>query len=395
VRVDFTASAGPSLGVEWELALVDRSTGDLLNVADEVMSAVRDLHHDRTSGRPKIHPELLLNTIEVVTSVCGSVPEAMADLDEGLAVVRAVTDPMGVDFFCAGSHPFAEWRAQRVSEGERYATLIDRTQWWGRQMLIYGVHVHVGVTSAHKVLAILNGMLAYYPHLLALSASSPFWAGLDTGYVSNRALMFQQLPTAGLPFQFATWPQFEAYVGDMFTTGVVDDLKEIRWDLRPSPTLGTLETRVCDGLPTAFEVAALTALIHCLVVDLDRRLDAGRMPAELPPWHVQENKWRAARYGLEAIVILDADNRERLVTDDLADLLERLTPVARSLGCERELASCWDVVRLGSSAQRQRAVAAANNGDLHAVVASLVAEMALGPGAAPMGLNAPGANAGG
>jgi carboxylate-amine ligase len=379
--------------VEWELALVDRVTGDLVNVAEEVMAGIAAAGASTTparrpgpahpwkprrSGGPKIHPELLLNTIEVVTGVCSDVPEAMADLTEGLATVRAVTDPMGIDVFSAGSHPFAEWRAQRVSEGERYATLIDRTQWWGRQMIIYGLHVHVGVTSAHKVLAILNAMLAYYPHLLALSASSPFWAGHDTGYASNRALMFQQLPTAGLPFQFAAWPQFEAYIDDMFTTGVVDEIKEIRWDLRPSPALGTLETRICDGPPTAFEVAALTALTHCLVVDLDRRLDSGGLPPDLPPWHVQENKWRAARYGLEAIVILDARNRERLVTEDLADLLERLAPVARSLGCEAELASCWEIVASGSSAQRQRAVAAAHSGDLRAVVASLVGEMRSG-----------------
>jgi carboxylate-amine ligase len=242
-------------------------------------------------------------------------------------------------------------------------------------MLIYGVHVHVGVRSVHKVMPMLDTLLNWFPHLQALSASSPFWDGEDTGYASNRAMMFQQLPTAGLPFQFDDWSGYERYVDDMFTTGVIDELGEIRWDIRPSPRLGTIEVRVCDGIPTLDEVGALTALVHCLVDDLDRRLDDGETLPTMPPWHVQENKWRAARYGLEAEVILDAAGRERLVTDDLTDLLERLAPTSRRLGCERELACVEDVVRRGASYQRQRAVARAHGGDLRAVVDSLCAEL--------------------
>lgn len=375
MSIVFCPSAGPTLGVEWELALVDATTGDLVSVADEVLEGVRLADG---SPDPRVHRELLLNTVELVTGICRSVPEAVADLAASRALVRTVTDPLGVELFSAGTHPFARWTEQRVTDGERYATLIDRTQWWGRQMLIYGVHVHVGVTSAHKVLPILNGLLPYYPHLQALSASSPFWGGVDTGYASNRALMFQQLPTAGLPFQFDHWADYESYVGDMFATGVIDDVKDIRWDVRPSPALGTLEVRVCDGLPTLGEVAAIAALTQCLVVDLDRRLDAGGSLPVLPPWHVQENKWRSARYGLDAEIILDAANHERLVTDDLTDLLERLDPVARRLGCATELSGVEDIVRHGASYQRQRAAAAEHDGDLGAVVAELVREMRTG-----------------
>ena len=152
--------------------------------------------------------------------------------------------------------------------------------------------------------------------------------------------MFQQLPTAGLPFQFATWAEFESYADDLLTTGVIDELDEIRWDLRPAPKLGTLENRVCDGVSTFEDLAALIALMHCLVVDLDARCAAGETLPTMPPWHVQENKWRAARYGLDAIVILDAASTERLVTDDLADAgRRRLEPVAERLGCSAELAS--------------------------------------------------------
>ncbi|WP_345710724.1 glutamate--cysteine ligase [Kineococcus glutinatus] len=372
MRVDFTPSPRPTLGVEWELALVDRTSRDLTSRAGTVLDALRG---DDGREHPRIHKELLRNTVEVVTGICDTVAEAAADLSGSLAQVRRVTDPLGIELMSAGTHPFARWSAQQVTDNPRYAELIERTQWWGRQMLIWGVHVHVGVDSVHKVLPILNTMLNTYPHLQALSASSPYWTGTDTGYASNRALMFQQLPTAGLPFQFGSWAEFESYIDDMLVTGVIDGLSDVRWDVRPSPALGTLETRVCDGVPTLRELTALTALVHCLVVDLDTRLEAGEELPTLPPWHVQENKWRSARYGLDAEVILDAAGRERLVTDDLADVLERLAPVARRLGCADELASVADIPRRGASYQRQRAVAEAAGGDLVAVVDSLVAEL--------------------
>jgi len=156
---------------------------------------------------------------------------------------------------------------------------------------------------------------------------------------------------------------------------VIDSLSEIRWDLRPAPHLGTIENRVCDGVSTIEDLAALVALIQCLVVDLDTRCAAGGALGTLAPWHVQENKWRSARYGLDAIVILDPACTERLVTEDLADLLVRLAPVADRLGCSAELASVADIEVRGASYQRQRAVSAATGGDLVAVVDSVVREL--------------------
>ncbi|WP_201467600.1 glutamate--cysteine ligase [Janibacter melonis] len=374
--IDFRPSAGPTLGVEWELALVDGDTLDLVPRADDVVAGVAEaLDDEHVSAR--VHRELLSNTVEIVTGICDDVPQVSADLDSSLRALRQVTDPLGLELMCAGTHPFAQWQSQQVSEGERYATLIDRTRWWGRQMVIYGVHVHVGITDAAKVLPILNGMLTYAPHLQALSASSPFWAGEETGYASNRAQMFQQLPTAGLPFQFDTWPEYERYVDDLMVTGVIDELKEIRWDIRPAPHLGTLEIRVCDGIPTLRELAAITALVQCLVVWLDDRLTDGGTLRTLPPWHVQENKWRTARYGMDSIIICDDRNRERLVTEDLADLLERLAPVARRLGCEAELADVEQISRTGASYQRQLRVAQ-EEGTLVGVARSLVDELRTG-----------------
>jgi carboxylate-amine ligase len=317
--------------------------------------------------------------VEIVSGVCRTVTEAMDDLDRSVRLVRDVTDPLRVELMCAGTHPFAHWGNQRVTNKARYATLIDRTQWWGRQMLIYGVHVHVGIESRAKVLPILNALLTYYPHLLAMSASSPFWDGRDTGYASNRALLFQQLPTAGLPYtSIREWNDLERYVDDMLHTGVIDDFDEVRWDLRPSPRFGTLEMRICDGISNRAELRAVAALTHCLVEHFSRMIDGGeRLPA-ISPWFLAENKWRSARYGLEAIVILDEEGDEELVTDSLERLVTDLSGVAADLGCAPDLEAVRDILRLGGSYQRQRAVAESNGGALDAVVAHLVAEFRAG-----------------
>ncbi len=372
MHIEFNPSRRSTVGVEWELGLVDRRSGELSSVAEQILEAVRP---DGAAEHPKIKQELLLNTIEIITGVCETIGEIKADLSGSLDVVHGVADPLGVEMFSAGTHPFSNWYQQKVTDKERYAKLIDRTQWWGRQMLIYGVHIHVGIDHHEKVLPILDALLNYAPHLQSLSASSPYWGAEDTGYASNRALMFQQLPTAGLPFQFRKWAELESYVEDMFTTGVIDSFSEIRWDIRPSPKLGTIEMRVCDGLPTLEEVGAIAALTQCLVDDFSERLDDGEILPTLPPWHVQENKWRAARYGTDAIVILDAAGRERLVTEDVVELLDRLEPVARRLDCVTELRDVETILRYGPSYRRQRAVAERHKGSLKAVVASLVAEM--------------------
>ncbi|WP_313405729.1 glutamate--cysteine ligase [Aeromicrobium sp.] len=375
MQIPFASSERSTIGVEWELALVDQDSGDLRQVAQTVLDAVAPAGGGE---HPHIRQELLLNTVEVVSGVCRTVREVTADLQRSIDEIRPITDPLRVELMCAGTHPFARWTQQKVTDKERYATLIDRTQWWGRQMLIYGVHVHIGIEDRDKVLPISRAMLTHYGHFQALSASSPFWGGQDTGYASNRALMFQQLPTAGLPFQFDHWSELEQYVDDMLETGVIDVFDEIRWDIRPSPKFGTLEMRICDGIPSMSELASIAALTHCLVEHYSRELDAGRELPSIPAWFAQENKWRAARYGMDAILILDRDAREELVTDDLERLLVQLEPVAEALDCVEELAGVRDIINEGASYERQRAVASRNGGAVDAVVAALVEEMRAG-----------------
>ncbi|GAA4779531.1 glutamate--cysteine ligase [Citricoccus nitrophenolicus] len=360
MSLPFARSAQSTLGLEWELALVDATDATLQPVADRVLAGVADaaeLHLGQE--HPHVKPELLLNTVELVTDVCRTVSEGVGQLRESAQAVQAVTDPMGIDLYCQGSHPFAEPTGEAVTPADRYGKMIDRTQWWGRQMLIYGVHVHVGLDDVRKAMPVVDGLVNYVPHFLALSASSPFWAGVDTGYQSQRTLMFQQLPTAGLPFQFPEWSGFEQCVADLTKTGVIDDVTECRWDVRAVPRLGTVEMRVSDGVATLEEMGSIAALTQCLVQDFSDTLEAGGTIPTMPPWHVQENKWRAARYGQDAIIILDAAGEETLVSEHLRAELTRLAPVAERLGCSAELAGVEDILAGGGAAAHQRRVAAA------------------------------------
>lgn len=375
MNIPFAKSARSTLGVEWELALVDRDSGDFRQVAETVLEAVRPADG---KDHPNIKQELLRNTVEIATGVCQSVAEAGADLTRSLDEIHAVADPLRVDLMCAGTHPFGQSSGQQVTDRPHYQEIMNRTQWWGRQMLIYGVHVHVGIEDREKVLPILRAMLTVFPHLQALSASSPFWGGEDTGYASNRALLFQQLPTAGLPLQFREWHGFESYISDMVKTGVVADVAGIHWDIRPAPAFGTIEVRVCDGIPNLHELLGVAALIQCLVEHFSTLLDQGRPLPAVPSWFAHENKWRSARYGMDAIIILDAEGNEQLVTEALEKLLRDLEPTAQRLGCADELSDLQLTLRKGASYQRQRAVARRHNGDLRPVVAHLVEEMRAG-----------------
>ncbi|WP_022887820.1 glutamate--cysteine ligase [Agromyces italicus] len=377
--IEFAHSRRSTVGLEWEIAIVDRATGELASIGDRVLELLDAGSPGGT--HPSITSELLTNTVELVSGVHTTVAGAVRDLEQQLAEVRAVIDGLGdYELICSGSHPFSQWYDQHLTDKPRYHKLIERTRWWGRNMMIWGVHVHVGLEDRDKALPILDGLLAYLPHLQALSASSPFWAGVDTGYASNRALMFQQLPTAGLPYPLADWAAYERYVGDLVRTGVIDDHSEVRWDIRPSPRWGTVEVRVCDGVSTAAEIAAIGALVQCLVEWMSTRLDEGETLTVLQPWFLRENKWRAARYGMEAEVITDVAGTERPVADDLRDLLTTLAPVAERLGCPAELQQVRAVLDGGASYQRQLRVSADADGDLTAVVAHLARELREGIG---------------
>jgi len=392
VHIPFESSPRSSLGIEWELQLVDRETRQLRSGANEILAAMSP----GGGEHPKAKHELLQSTIEVITGVCSTVEEAMADLAGTIVDVRSEADALGLGVMCAGTHPTTDWATQEISPNPRYHAMLDKMQWLARQLQIFGVHVHVGVRSPDKVIPILNALTDYIPHFLALSASSPYWIGHDTGLASSRSKVFEGLPTAGLPFQLSGWPQFEEYMDTLIKTGTIDSIKEVWWDIRPHPTFGTVELRICDGLPTLGEGGMVAALAHCLVDTFDRELDKGYTLPMPKGWVMRENKWRAARYGLDAEVIHGDSNEVRPLREALAELVGDLQPAAERLGCTDQLALVQDVVEQGASYQRQRAVAAASGGDLTAVVDSLVSEFETGErsclsATGPQGPGAPGA----
>jgi carboxylate-amine ligase len=256
-------------------------------------------------------------------------------------------------------------------------------QWLARRLQIFGVHVHVGVRSPDKAIPIVNALTAYIPHFLALSASSPYWVGTDTGLASARSKVFEGLPTAGLPYQLSGWNDFENFMATLISAHTINSIREVWWDIRPHPTFGTVELRICDGLPTLYEISWAAAMSQCLVEMLNGQLDRGYTLPAPKGWTVRENKWRAARYGIDAELIVDNDGHTQPLRDLTEELIDELRPIAERLGCVDELARAKRILDVGPSYLRQREAAAAAGGDLKAVVDGMLAEMRNN---APLGL---------
>ena len=348
--IDFAPSAQSSVGIEWELALVDLDSGELVPAAEAVLAAC-----DGGEDRP-IRKEYLQNMIELVSGVHRTVADAVADLAANLAIVKEVTSEMGIGVIGAGTHPFSRAAEQRRFDGARYDVVAERNAYWGQQMAICGTHVHIGVDHRDKALPTTNGFARFYPYLLALSCSSPYWEGEDTGYASQRTMIFQQLPTNGLPHPMRRWSEFEDYAEDLLAAGMISVPSEIRWDVRPAPRFGTVENRTADSVPTLAELGCVAALTQCFAEYVSRTYAYDQSYESLSPWLVRENKWRAARYGMEADVITPNPARRQVqLRVGLAQWLERLEPISRDLGCADELAFAATIAERGASYQRQRA----------------------------------------
>ncbi|GAC1333536.1 MAG: glutamate--cysteine ligase [Candidatus Dormibacteria bacterium] len=372
MSIQFFPSERASVGVEMELELVDRDTRELRSLATEILDEMGQGHPE--GSHPTAKHELMESCVEILTGVSGTVAEAEQDLARTIAEVREHTEKRNLDLMCSGSHPFTDWATQDISPSDRYRQLVLDMQWLARRMQIFGVHVHCGVRAPEKAIPIVNAMTAFIPHFLGLSASSPYWMGRDTGLASSRSKVFEGLPTAGIPYQLSGWDEFEHFMGTLISARTIKTIREVWWDVRPHPNFGTVELRVCDGLPTLHEVGAATALFQCLVHRMDGQLDEGYelpMPRE---WVVRENKWRAARHGIDAAVIVDQSGTTRPLREAILELVEELEPVARRLDCGSELARVPGIVTRGPSYLRQREIVAAG-GSLVEVVDSLVTEL--------------------
>ena len=361
----YHGSEQPTLGVELEYQLVDRESGQLVSMAPVLMAEFPD--------QDWVKYELFQSTVEINTRICHGVDEVREDLERKVAAVQKVAAPHGVALLCAGTHPFARWQDQKVTENARYYRLIERMQWPANQLLIFGMHVHVGIPDGETSIAVINHLEEWLPHLLALTASSPFWEGGDTGLASSRTKIFEHLPTAGLPFRHHNWHEFEVLVESLIRAKAIEGPREIWWDVRPHAVFGTVEVRVCDGTPTIGEAVAMTALIQALIVHLEKQIEAGETLPTLHNRIVRENKWRAARWSTGGSTIVDEDGRCQPIAESIETLLDELLPVFKELGSAAEVPKIRSMVTDPPSYARQRAVFQ-ETGDLGAVVQALIQE---------------------
>jgi glutamate---cysteine ligase / carboxylate-amine ligase len=373
VEISFNRSRRGSLGVELELSIVSVDDGRLASVATDLLAELGRPHPD--GEHPKAKHELFESTVEIITGVCTTVAEARADLAATIAELRPVLAERGLDLVGAGTHPVSHWRELELSPGERYRRLVDQIQWPARRLAIFGTHFHVGVETGQRAVSIVNSLAYHLPCFLVLSASSPFWHGDETGMASARTKVFEGLPTAGLPPHIETWGEFEQLMETLIRAGAIDTIREVWWDVRPHPDFGTVELRMCDAVPTLREVASIAALAQSLVVHLDERLDAGERLPVAREWVIRQNKWLAARHGLDAQLIVDDHGRSAPARDMIADLVATLMPTARALCCADELADVQTMLDRGLSYQRQRRIVA-DGGTLRDVVDSLRRELA-------------------
>jgi carboxylate-amine ligase len=358
-----------TLGVEEEYMLLDSQTFDLVQHVDTVLAAV-----EGSDLEDVLHPELMQSVLEIATPVCRTIAHVDAELRRLRSAVTAVAHEVGLRVGSAGTHPYSLFERQRITARDRYRALVDQLQYVARRELIFGMHVHVAVDHPEKAIAVVNGLLVHLAQLLALSASSPFWRGEPTGLASTRQLVFAAFPRSGPPPRFRDYADYAEVVGQLERTGCIADYTHIWWDIRPHPRLGTIEIRVCDAVTRVEDAVAIAAYCQALVKHYCDRYENGE---QIPSFHrilTSENKWLAARYGLEAPVMDLATGRRNRVP--VAQLVRRtlrdIDPHARELGCERELEGVREILSRGPGADHQLRIFNANR-DIVEVVGEIAA----------------------
>jgi carboxylate-amine ligase len=353
----FGRSDAYTLGVEEEYMLLDSETFDLVQHVDTVLAAVSG--HEL---EPRINAELMQSVLEVATPVCHTPSDVEAQLRKLRGYVTGVAAEQGLRVGSAGTHPFSLFERQRITARDRYRALVDQMQYIARRELIFGLHVHVAVDDPEKAIQVVNALIGHLAELVALSASSPFWRGEPTGLNSSRHMVFAAFPRSGPPPRFKDYADYAEVVGQLERTGCIADYTHIWWDIRLHPRLGTIEIRICDAVTQLEDVVAITALCQALVKHYSERYDAGE---EIPSFHrilTTENKWLAARYGLEAPVMdLVTGRRNRIpIAQMIRRTLKLAEPHAGELGSVRELAGIEDILSRGNGADRQLRVFNAN-----------------------------------
>jgi carboxylate-amine ligase len=371
-KIDFHRNDRPTVGIEIELGLVDAKTMALTS-AYGLLSARLMAEGHQIGENSCFKPELMQCVLEVNTKVCDTIEEAERDLRSKLAIVESACDALGLRLWWGATHPFSTWLEQRITPDERYLMLVSLLQEMARRLITFGLHIHVGVDSGDKAVLICDRIMRHLPTLLALSVSSPFWEGRRTGLQSHRSKVMEGLPTAGLPTQMRNWSEYVWLVNHMIDTGFINTIREIWWDVRPHHNFGTVEVRVCDMPGSLADTLGLAALVQCLVKALSDEIDNGTYQSESHPMMVQQNKWRAARFGNQAKLVDTTSYQSAPVEQTVERLAKTLRPMGAQLGCETYLQHCVEMARQPSAAQRQLGLMAETN-DPCAVVRRLVEE---------------------
>ncbi len=370
METNFGWSTPYSLGIEEEFQILRDDTLELVSKVEPILSAF-----EGDSIAHRIKPELMQSTIESSTRISTGVAEAVEDLLDLRSRLRRAAEDESALIASAGTHPFSRYGDQEVTERPRYAELSESFGWAAERQLIFGLHVHVGVGSADKAMACMNGMRQFLPELLALSANSPFWQGRATGLASTRIKIGEALTRTGPPPALSSFAAFEGLVERGVRAGVLADYTHLWWDLRPHPRLGTLEVRICDGQTRIESVAAIAALIQSLVATLGSQFECGEVLPDAPDLLLEENRWRAARDGIAADLIDLEQDTERSARDAIRALVERCAPAAEALGCADELELVEALIDRGSGADEQLRVLD-ETGSLHDVARWLADETA-------------------
>ncbi len=347
MKLEFQSNAQPTLGVEIELALVNAETMALSSSITDVLAKVPD------ALKGRIKPELMQCYLEINTDVCQSVSDAASDLREKVSVVEEITDELGLRLYWSGTHPFSPWQDQTPTPNERYARMLEALQDMGRQLVTFGLHVHVGVESGDKAVMICDRILRHLPDLLSVSCNSPWWNGRVTGLRSHRSKIMESLPTAGLPSLMRNWSEYVWLVNHLVDTGFIQTIREIWWDVRPHHYFGTVEVRICDMPGRLEDVLAVVALVQSLVVALSDQIDDGTYQLDCHPMMVQQNKWRAARFGLDAPLVDSITLESKPARERLLQLVKLLRLTADRLGCLEHLEQLREMAMGPTWADRQ------------------------------------------
>jgi carboxylate-amine ligase len=359
---------GPSftLGIEEELMIIDAETLELSNSIEGLLEALGD---GPSVGFVK--PELMESVCEIATTPCSGTPEAGEQLRALRREVQLVAAERGLAIGSAGTHPFAMWEDQRIVSRPRYRDLVAGLQFVARQELIFGIHIHVGLDDPDKAIHVTNGIRVHLPLLLALSANSPFWRADQTGLLSTRTPIFRAFPRVGIPPRYDNYEDWRKRIEFMVGCKVISDYTYLWYDVRPHPNFGTVEIRVMDSQTRVEHTLALAALVQAMVKELADHFEANKRLSRYPYEMLDENKWLAARHGLEAQLV-DLPKTGRVSARELAfRLMKRLRPYSEELGSQTEFDVLEDILELGNGGSRQEVVYEANH-DLREVVAEIV-----------------------